>query len=216
MSEWYEYIVIVVLVSFSALFSGLTLGLLGLDKIGLKIVMAGSDAVLAANAQAIAPVRENGNLLLCTLLLGNVSVNAYLSIIMADLTSGTVGFLLSTILIVLFGEIIPQAACSRYALQVGAFAVPIVTVLIVIMYPITKPLSMVLDWALGDEVGTIHSRKELMELLQIHVQQGAVDVEAGNVAKGAISYQDKTVKEVMTKAKKSLTPICVMSRKMKN
>ena len=30
--------------------------------------------------------------------------------------SGTLGFISSTALIVIFGEILPQAACSRYAL----------------------------------------------------------------------------------------------------
>ena len=104
---------IVLLSCFSALFSGLTLGLLSLDKIGLKIVMSGGDEHLAALAATIAPVRENGNLLLCTLLLGNVAVNAYLSILMAEITSGLAGFLISTAVIVIFGEIIPQASCSR-------------------------------------------------------------------------------------------------------
>ena len=47
-------------------------------------------AKLAAN---IIPVRKNGNLLLCTLLLGNVAVNALLSIIMADFAGGLAGFL---------------------------------------------------------------------------------------------------------------------------
>jgi metal transporter CNNM len=36
-------------------------------------------------------------------------VNALLSIFMADLAGGTFGFLLSTFLIVIFGEIVPQA-----------------------------------------------------------------------------------------------------------
>jgi metal transporter CNNM len=113
-----EYIFVVVLVSMSAFFSGLTLGLLGLDKIGLQIVMSGEDKKMADNARRIAPIRENGNLLLCTLLLGNVAVNSYLSILLSTLTTGTTGFLVSTFLILIFGEIIPQATCSRYALTV--------------------------------------------------------------------------------------------------
>jgi CBS domain containing-hemolysin-like protein len=60
--------------------------------------------------------------------LASRQVNALLSILMADLTSGMTGFLLSTIIIVIFGEIIPQASCSRYALVIGSFAVPLVKV----------------------------------------------------------------------------------------
>jgi metal transporter CNNM len=101
--------------------------------------------------QRIAPVRENGNLLLCTLLLGNVGVNSLLSIIMADMTSGLMGFLTSTIVIVIFGEIIPQASCSRYALRIGSMAVPIVRVIMVLLYPFAKPIASALDWALDEE-----------------------------------------------------------------
>ncbi len=61
-----EYIAIVVLLLASALFSGLTLGLLSLDKIGLKIIMSGEDKTLAKYAARIAPIRENGNIILCT------------------------------------------------------------------------------------------------------------------------------------------------------
>lgn len=193
-----NYVIVVVLISLSALFSGLTLGLLGLDKIGLKIVIGGENKRLAENAAKIAPIRENGNLLLCTLLLGNVAVNSYLSILLSTLTSGLVGFFVSTFLILIFGEIIPQATCSRYALQIGSAAVPLVRILIVIMYPITLPLSKILDYMLGHEVGTIHSRKELTELLEIHVQHGAMDVETGQISQGAITYQDKAVRDVMT------------------
>jgi len=70
----------------------------------------------------------NGNLLLCTLLLGNVAVNALLSILMADLTGGMTGFLVSTFAIVIFGEIVPQASCSRYPLEIGSLCVPVRTV----------------------------------------------------------------------------------------
>ena len=45
---------------------------MGLDKIGLEIVLRGGTDEEKGWAEKIAPVREDGNLLLCTLLLCNV------------------------------------------------------------------------------------------------------------------------------------------------
>ena len=109
-----QILLIVILISLSATFSGLTLGLMSLDKTGLQIVMGGDDTEAAGYAKIIYPVREDGNLLLCTLLLGNVAVNALLSILLAEYTGGVTGLLSSTFLIVIFGEIVPQALVSSF------------------------------------------------------------------------------------------------------
>lgn len=88
--------VLAVLLLLSAMFSGLGLGIMSLDLIGLEIVVAAGEDENATEkekqnsdaARRIIPIRQKGNLLLTTLLLGNVSVNALTSILMADLTSG--------------------------------------------------------------------------------------------------------------------------------
>jgi len=107
-----QVLILIVLLSFSALFSGLTLGLMSLDITGLEIVMAGEDPNAAKYAETIYPLRKEGNLLLCTLLLGNVAVNSLMAIFSAELFGGIVGTISSTVLIVIFGEIIPQALVS--------------------------------------------------------------------------------------------------------
>jgi len=193
--------IITVLVLFSGLFSGLTLGLMGLDVIGLQIVEKGDNKELARCAASIAPVRENGNLLLCTLLLGNVAVNSAVSVLTAQISSGLTGFFVSTTLIVIFGEILPQACCSRYALQVGARTVPIVKVLICLFYLCAKPMSIVLDWLLGQEVGMVLDRSELLEMLNVQISLGALNPQEGEMAKqaaeGAISLRDTCVEAAM-------------------
>jgi len=193
-----QYIIIILLVVMSGIFSGLTLGLMSLDKHGLEIVMEGDNPRLARAAARIYPVRENGNLLLCTLLLGNVSVNALLSILLADKAGGLLGFFVSTFVIVIFGEILPQAACSRYALEVGSFTLPLTKVIICLFYPLAAPLAFLLNKMLGHEIGTTYSKAEMLKLLEIHVTAGRFDSETGNTMTGALKYQDMTVKEVMT------------------
>lgn len=194
----FQIVVMGILVLFSALFSGLTLGLMSLDKTGLEIIMEGDDVQSAAYAAKIYPLRQDGNLLLCILLLGNVAVNALLSILFADKAGGIVGFLSSTFIIVIFGEIVPQAACSRYALQIGSKAVPIVKVIRFILYPIAKPLALCLDYALGAELATTYSNAEMLKLLQIHVQENMIDHETAVAMTGALKYKDTKVKDVMT------------------
>eukprot|EP00557_Chaetoceros_sp_GSL56_P004650 CAMPEP_0176505936 /NCGR_PEP_ID=MMETSP0200_2-20121128/16770_1 /TAXON_ID=947934 /ORGANISM="Chaetoceros sp., Strain GSL56" /LENGTH=697 /DNA_ID=CAMNT_0017905543 /DNA_START=251 /DNA_END=2344 /DNA_ORIENTATION=- len=192
------YVIIIVLISFSALFSGLTLALMGLDTTGLEIVMSGDDPRLSCAAAKIYPIRKNGNLLLCTLLLGNVAVNTLLGILMADITSGTVGFITSTAMIVIFGEIIPQATFSRYALQVGEKVIPVMKVIIAVFYVIAKPLAFCLDKALGHELGTVYSKAEMLKLLEIHMTAGQLNKDEGQAMKGALKYQDMTVQQVYT------------------
>ena len=111
-----EYLISLVLVLLSGLFSGLTLGLLSLDTQSLARRAKRGDKA----AEVIYPVREKGNLLLTTLLLGNVAVNTTLSIFLGSIASGLVAGITATALIVVFGEIIPQAVISRYALWFGA------------------------------------------------------------------------------------------------
>lgn len=193
-----QWILIIFLVCMSAMFSGLTLGLLSLDKTGLEILMAGEDAKNAAAAKRIYPIRERGNLLLCTLLLGNVAVNAMLSILMADKAGGLIGFLSSTFVIVIFGEIIPQAVCARYALEIGSRFIPVVKVIMVLFLPVSWPLAFCLDKALGDELATTYSSAEMHKLLQIHVAEGRFDQETAVAMTGALNFKDVKVKQVMT------------------
>lgn len=198
MVEVFSIIVVIVLVSCSGLFSGLTLGLMSLDLTGLEIVIAGGTPQERAYAETIKPVRKDGNLLLCTLLLGNVAVNAALSIVLADIAGGLVGFLASTIIITLMGEIFPQAACSRHALMVGAKTVWLVRFFMLILFPLTWPLARVLDKILGKEIGTLYSKNEFKKLVEMHRNATDIKNKEANILSGALDFGTRQVHEIMT------------------
>ncbi|RLC37758.1 hypothetical protein DRH27_03575 [Candidatus Falkowbacteria bacterium] len=191
-----DYIIIIFLVLFSALFSGLTLGFFSLNKDDLeRKVKLGNK-----KAEKVFKVRKNGNLLLCTLLIGNVAVNSTLSIYLGSIASGFVAGLMATSLIVVFGEIIPQAAFSRYALILGAKLAWLVKLFIFVLYPICWPLSWVLNKILGDEIPTVYSKHELMKIVEDHegMKESEIDSDEEKIIKGALSFSEKQVKDILT------------------
>ena len=135
-----EYLIVTVLVLLSGAFSGLTLGFFSLNLTSLERKMNLGDR----QAAKVYPIRKRGNLLLCTLLLGNVAVNSALSIFLGEIATGLVAGIIATSLIVVFGEIIPQAVFSRFALKLGANTVWLVRTFIFLMFPIAYPLSWML------------------------------------------------------------------------
>ncbi|MCA9355322.1 DUF21 domain-containing protein [Candidatus Kaiserbacteria bacterium] len=193
-----EYLISLVLVILSGLFSGLTLGLLSLDAHSLRRRAKHGDQ----NAKIIYPIRKKGNLLLTTLLLGNVAVNTTLSIYLGSIAPGVVAGLIATSLIVLFGEIIPQAVISRHALWFGAKTILFTRLVIIIFLPISYPIAKMLDYILGSELPTTYSHKELMDIISEHEDSelSLIDADEERIMHGALQFSRTRVREVMTEA----------------
>ena len=51
----------------------------------------------------------------------------------------------------------PQASCSRYPLQIGAFSILLVKLFMYVLFIFKWPLATLLDYALGAELGTIYT-----------------------------------------------------------
>ncbi len=190
------YFIVVILLLFSGLFSGLTLSLMSLSNDELRRRVELGDE----KAKKIYSVRKDGNLLLCTLIIGNVAVNSALSIFLGSITNGFLAGILATSLIVIFGEITPQAVFSRYAFKVSAYFIPLVRFFILIFYPLSKPISWVLDKILGEEMPNVYSKKELEKIVEFHEDNpaSAVDADEERIIKGALNFSDKKVADVMT------------------
>lgn len=196
---WLQIILILTLLAFSGMFSGLNLGLMALDPMELRIVQNCGSEKEKRYAGKIEPIRRKGNYLLCSLLLGNVLVNTTLTILLDDLIgSGLVAVIASTSGIVIFGEIVPQALCSRHGLAVGANTIVLTKIFMLLTFPISFPISKILDFLLGQEIGTVYNREKLVEMLKITEPYNDLVREELNMIQGALELRTKTVEDVMT------------------
>lgn len=192
---------IVLLNVLSALFSGLVLGLLSLDVTDLEILRKCGTERERQYAAVIIPMRRHSNLLLCSLVLGNVLVNAGLQAILDQVLSGPVAFVVTTICITIIGEILPQAVCARYGLAIGAKTIWITWIVIGCTFPVSYPLSLFLDVALGEEIAFVYDRERLQEYLRITKSYNNLDPQEINIISGALRIKKVTVSQVMTKLK---------------
>ncbi len=156
----------------SALFSGLTLGMFGLSRLKLEIeVESGNKA-----AAQVLELRKDANLLLTTLLWGNVSINVLLTLLTDSILAGLGSFFFSSVCITLFGEIIPQAYFSRNALQMGIFLSPVIRFYRFILYPVSKPTAILLDKWLGNEGVLYFKEEDFRIMLQKHMESRDSDI----------------------------------------
>ncbi|KAJ3023556.1 hypothetical protein HKX48_002429 [Thoreauomyces humboldtii] len=198
---WWKIIVIVILIILDGIVAGLILGLMSLDETDLRILKTSGTPSEQKAAAKIEPVRANGHLLLVTLLLANCIINEVLPILLSPISGGGLpAVVISTVAIVIFAEIIPQSVCSRYGLQIGAFFIWPVRVLIWIFFIVSWPIAKLLDYLLGAGHGMMYKKGQLKELLALHGTEHGGDLTHDEVTilQGTLNVHSKKVMEVMT------------------
>ncbi len=156
----------------SAMFSGLNLAIFSVSRLRLEVQAAGGDR----NAVKVLGLRQQSNLTLATILWGNVAVNVLLTLLSGSALAGAGAFVLSTVLITFFGEIIPQAYFSRNALRMAALLAPVFRVYLLVLYPVAKVTALMLDSWLGPESIILFRKRDFQVLIRKHVETAGGDV----------------------------------------
>ncbi|XP_019851308.1 PREDICTED: DUF21 domain-containing protein At4g14230-like [Amphimedon queenslandica] len=204
---WVYLIVYIILVLFAGLMSGLTMGLLSLDIMSLEVLKRGGKPREKKYASRIIRIVKKHHLLLVTLLLANAIAVESMPIFLDKITNEIVAILISVTAVLVFGEIVPQALCTRFGLAIGYYCAPLVYFLMAAFFILAFPISKVLDLILGKDHSTFFRRAELKELVQMHGSSEETDSKENEeplshdeilIVKGALDMRDKTVKDAMT------------------
>lgn len=186
---------VLVLVGLSAIFSGLNISLMSLDKNDLrrKKKLGNKDAA------RVLPFREKTHLSLASILLSNIAVVSATTLVLEPQLSGVLAGIVSTLLIVIFGEVLPQAYFVRFALKFCAFFAPFLRVTIWITYLVAKPLELILDAIITkDDARKLMSRDELGLIIGEHRHgKSELDEDEVEIIQSALLLSEKQVGQIM-------------------
>jgi len=200
---WIYLAIAVVLVLLGGAFAGLTIAYMGQDETYLHVIAHSGEGSEKKHAKKVQGLLKHGkHWVLVTLLLSNVITNETLPIVLdRSLGGGWPAVVSSTVLIVIFGEIVPQSICVRYGLSIGAFMTPFVLALMWIMCPVAYPTAKLLDYLLGEDHGTLYKKAGLKTLVQLHKTLPSADQlmeDEVTIISSVLDLKDKPVVEVMT------------------
>lgn len=202
---FYTYLGIsVLLVMIAGIMSGLTVGLFSIDPLKLELMKIQGDSTIKRQAEALQPILSKHHLLLVTLLLTNAVAMEALPIFLDALVPSYVAIILSVTFVLFFGEVIPQALCTKNPLSIGAKFAWLVRLLMIILSPIAWPIGKLLDWILGhgEARNILFKRSELKALVDIHASADGgpfqLSPDEALILKGALDLKRKQVVDAMT------------------
>ncbi|KAG5507548.1 hypothetical protein JKF63_06497 [Porcisia hertigi] len=214
----------------SAVFAGLTLGVMCANTFTLEIIAESGPSPDCRYAATVLPLRKKGHKTLCTLIISNMLCNVLIvqefstvfdvvEVIRTQGThthaidgsaSGVWKFVVSTLVILLFAEVLPMSICrSKYSLRVAAAGSIFVNVAMILTYPLSASLGWFLDLVVGsEETGQLYDKKKLRKLMVLHYERSdANDTQMPkselNLLLAALDFHERKVRDIMTPINKT-------------
>jgi len=167
------WIGIVFCLSQSAIFAGLNLAVFKPSRLRLEAEAADGNQ----DAVKVLELRRDANGALATIIWGNVSVNVLLTLLSNSVLTGVWAFVFSTVFITFFGEIFPQGYFSGHALRMASVWSPLVRGYRMLLYPVVKPSTMMMDVLFGKEAIRYFRETELKEIIRRHMLAAESEVD---------------------------------------
>ncbi len=187
--------IVLILVGISAVCSGLNVAMMSLDLSDLKRKMKLGNA----KAKRVYPLRKNIHLTLAAILLTNVAAVSATSLVLESVLFGLLAGIITTIIMVIFGEIFPQAYFNRNPLRYTSMLAPLMRFMIVVTFPVSKPIQLLLDRLFGKQKSRLHTRRELGILIAEHLghKESELDEDEVEIIRGALQLSETQVSQIL-------------------
>jgi len=206
-----KLIAMIVFLCASAFFSGSEVALFSLDKRKIKSQFSGHPLIL----NYVSSLLEQPRRLLVTILIGNTVVNVAVSIIavafaielaprigISEELAITLQIIILTLLILLFGELLPKVFASKNSVRFTKIIVIPLYWINVMIYPISETLTEIIRAATSKihihKLKTVLTTDEIGELSDIGQEKGTLEEEEHEIIKSIVSFRNILTSEIMT------------------
>lgn len=196
--------ILIVLIGLSGLFSASETALMSINKIKLKKLED------SRRSRALRDLMSNTSKLLSTILFGNNLVNIYASSLTTSLAivlwgneSVALVTIVLTIIILIFGEIIPKTLAKRNAEKFSLSVALIIKWLSIILTPIVFLLEKISNLFVKITGGSIDeddsvTEEEIKDIIEVGSVEGALEEDEKQMIYNVFEFGDMKAKDVMT------------------
>ncbi len=203
---WWEWLSIFICLLFSGIYSASETAITSLSPAKVRQLVE-SDG---EKYRLLKIWLDKPNRILTTILVGNNFVNILASSIATDITHTlfknkgvAIAVGVMTLLILIWGEIIPKSVAKYHNQKVAIFTLPILKISYVLFYPATWVLVKLTTWIVkmfgGDfkHSGPFITEAEIEYMLNLGTEEGVFDKERKELIQSILEFDDITIKEIM-------------------
>ena len=196
--------------------------IMGVCLIGSAYFSATETAFLSMNKTRMKTLAEKGNKraetaldlsdkydkLISTILIGNNIVNILLSSLATVLfvkllgdMGATVSTIVTTVAVLIFGEITPKSIAKDFPESFAMFSAPFMRILLVFLTPLNILFSAwkkLISKLFASKEDDRMSQEELLMFVEEVQQDGSIDTDEGDLIKNAIEFTDRTAEDILT------------------
>lgn len=204
-SIWALSITFVIMVLFSAFFSATETAFSVMNKLKIKnIAQKGK-----RRAELALKLYNKYDKLISTILIGNNIVNITAATIATVLFSyslgenigATVSTVVTTIIVLIFGEITPKSLAKENPEAIALFSSPLIYVMYIILWPLNylfTGIKIIVSKLFKSKKYDSAAEEEIITLVEEAEEDGSLEKHEGELIKSAVSFNDLEVIEIIT------------------
>ena len=201
-----KIVFIVILIVFSAYFSATETAFSTLNRIRLKNAADNGDK----KAGKVLKLAENYDKLITTVLVGNNIVNIlassiatvlFISILKDNNLGSTVSTVVTTVVVLIFGEVCPKSLAKESPEKFAKFAYPFISFLCVVFTPVSAILigiRKLVSMLIKTKDENIITEDEILTFVEEAELEGGIDERESELIRSAVEFNDLEAQEILT------------------